>query len=76
MLSFKSGHALVMATLAAVLAAPTFAQEASPRQQAFRRIYQELVEINTTNSAGDSVRAAEAMAAHSRPRVSPPTMCR
>ena len=38
-------------------------QEPSSRQRAFRQIYQELVEINTTESAGDSVRAAEAMAA-------------
>ena len=29
----------------------------------FRQIYRELVEINTTNSVGDSVRAADAMAA-------------
>jgi acetylornithine deacetylase/succinyl-diaminopimelate desuccinylase-like protein len=32
-------------------------------QQAFRDIYQELVEINTTDSSGDTLRAAEAMAA-------------
>src|SRR4051812_4274657 len=38
----------------------------SPRLQAFRDIYQELVEINTTESAGDTVRAAEAMAARLR----------
>jgi acetylornithine deacetylase/succinyl-diaminopimelate desuccinylase-like protein len=31
-------------------------------QQAFRDIYKELVEINTTDSVGDTVRAAEAMA--------------
>jgi acetylornithine deacetylase/succinyl-diaminopimelate desuccinylase-like protein len=34
-----------------------------PDLQLFRDIYKELVEINTTNSSGDSVRAAEAMAA-------------
>jgi len=51
------------AILAAVLAAPAVGQELGPRQQAFRQIYQELVEINTTDSVGDSVRAAEAMAA-------------
>jgi acetylornithine deacetylase/succinyl-diaminopimelate desuccinylase-like protein len=61
---FKSARVLGIVTLAAVLAAPAVAQEPGARQQAFRRIYQELVEINTTNSAGDSVRAAEAMAAH------------
>jgi acetylornithine deacetylase/succinyl-diaminopimelate desuccinylase-like protein len=39
------------------------ADELSPKLQAFRDIYKELVEINTTDSAGDTVRAAEAMAA-------------
>jgi acetylornithine deacetylase/succinyl-diaminopimelate desuccinylase-like protein len=38
-------------------------QEPTSRQRAFRQIYQELVEINTTDSVGDSLRAAEAMAA-------------
>ncbi len=38
----------------------------SPRLQAFRDIYKELVEINTTDSVGDTVRAAEAMAARLR----------
>lgn len=37
-----------------------------PRLQAFRGIYRELVEINTTESAGDTLRAAEAMAARLR----------
>ena len=49
--------------LAVVLASIAVAQEPTSRRQAFREIYQELVEINTTNSVGDSVRAAEAMAA-------------
>jgi acetylornithine deacetylase/succinyl-diaminopimelate desuccinylase-like protein len=34
----------------------------APHQQLMREIYQELVEINTTNSVGDNTRAAEAMA--------------
>src|SRR5215470_16232225 len=62
--SFQTSRVLSIAILAAVLAAPAAAQEPGPRQQAFRQIYQELVEINTTDSVGDSVRAAEAMAAH------------
>ena len=49
--------------LAVVLASIAVAQEPTSRRQAFREIYQELVEINTTNSVGDSLRAAEAMAA-------------
>jgi acetylornithine deacetylase/succinyl-diaminopimelate desuccinylase-like protein len=43
--------------------AGTAATDLTPRQRAFRQIYQELVEINTTDSVGDSLRAAEAMAA-------------
>jgi acetylornithine deacetylase/succinyl-diaminopimelate desuccinylase-like protein len=42
------------------------ADELTPAQQAFRRIYQELVEINTTDSVGDTAKAAEAMAARLR----------
>src|SRR5439155_16875875 len=42
------------------------AQALTPKQQAFRAIYQELVEINTTDSVGDTVKAAEAMAKHLR----------
>ena len=48
---------------AVVLASIAVAQEPTSRRQAFREMYQELVEINTTNSVGDSLRAAEAMAA-------------
>ena len=33
-----------------------------PHQQLLREIYQELIEINTTNSVGDNTKAAEAMA--------------
>jgi acetylornithine deacetylase/succinyl-diaminopimelate desuccinylase-like protein len=45
------------------LALPADATELTPRQQAFRAIYQELVEINTTESAGDTLLAAQTMAA-------------
>ncbi|HEX4554199.1 MAG TPA: M20/M25/M40 family metallo-hydrolase [Xanthobacteraceae bacterium] len=37
-----------------------------PDLETFRQIYRELVEINTTESAGNTVRAAEAMAARLR----------
>ena len=36
----------------------------TPPQELLRGIYKELVEINTTDSAGDNTRAAEAMARH------------
>jgi len=60
---------LVLSTVvAAVLVAPSSrgpgAQPAAltPHQQLLREIYQELIEINTTNSVGDNTKAAEAMA--------------
>jgi acetylornithine deacetylase/succinyl-diaminopimelate desuccinylase-like protein len=55
--------------LAAVITTAAFAQQQAPpdpKLQAFRQIYQELVEINTTDSVGDSLRAAQAMAARLR----------
>jgi acetylornithine deacetylase/succinyl-diaminopimelate desuccinylase-like protein len=56
---------LLIAASAIILSVVTGnADELSPAQQAFRQIYQELVEINTTDSVGDTVKAAEAMAAH------------
>ena len=39
------------------------AQAQAPSQQALRDIYRELVEINTTDATGDTVKAAQAMAA-------------
>ena len=61
---------LVLSTIVAVvLVAPASrpgagAQPAAlaPHQQILRDIYQELIEINTTNSVGDNTKAAEAMA--------------
>jgi acetylornithine deacetylase/succinyl-diaminopimelate desuccinylase-like protein len=49
--------------LLVVGACNAFAQEPTARQQALRQIFQELIDINTTDSVGDTVRAAEAMAA-------------
>jgi acetylornithine deacetylase/succinyl-diaminopimelate desuccinylase-like protein len=47
-----------------VPATGTPAQTLSPELQAFRQIYKDLVEIDTTDSNGDTLRAAEVMAAH------------
>lgn len=60
-----------MRFLAAFAAAiPLFAQPASQQltaqQQMARDIFQQLIEIDTTDSAGDNTRAAEAMAARFR----------
>src|SRR5882672_1124408 len=54
---------VIAAFVGAALAPCAAAEELDPRQRAFRDIYQELVEINTTDSVGDTLRAAEAMAA-------------
>jgi acetylornithine deacetylase/succinyl-diaminopimelate desuccinylase-like protein len=42
------------------------AQALNPQQQLARDIYQELIEINTVTATGDTLRAAEAMAARLR----------
>jgi acetylornithine deacetylase/succinyl-diaminopimelate desuccinylase-like protein len=51
------------ALLALALASPAAAQTLTPAQKQLREVYQELVEINTTDSAGDTTQAAKAMAA-------------
>lgn len=48
---------------AAAFASPALAQEPRPDQLAFRELYRELIEINTTLSSGSCTAAAEAMAA-------------
>lgn len=51
------------ATLMVALSAPTLAQGLRPDQAAFRDLYKELVETNTTQSSGSCTLAAERMAA-------------
>jgi acetylornithine deacetylase/succinyl-diaminopimelate desuccinylase-like protein len=59
--------ALALIAFGAFAVMPARAAETSAAdREAFRDIYRELVEINTTDSVGDSVRAAEAMAARLR----------
>jgi acetylornithine deacetylase/succinyl-diaminopimelate desuccinylase-like protein len=58
---------LLSAALAASLILPAMAQTVPrPDQQRFRALYKELVETNTTLSAGSCTLAAERMAAHLR----------
>jgi len=57
---------LVAPTAMLLVVAAAQAGELSPQQAAFREIYRELIEINTTDSVGDTAKAAEAMAAHLR----------
>jgi acetylornithine deacetylase/succinyl-diaminopimelate desuccinylase-like protein len=56
-------YLLGAASAAALLAQPLAAQTLRPDQAAFRQLYQELVETNTTLSAGSCTEAAEKMAA-------------
>lgn len=58
-------HTARLAAMAILMSAPAYA-ELSPHQQMLRDIYQELVEINTTHSEGDTDKAAEAMGARLR----------
>jgi acetylornithine deacetylase/succinyl-diaminopimelate desuccinylase-like protein len=64
--NFNVRNLTLTGVLAATLALPVGgagAAEPTPQQRAFREIYQELVEINTTDSVGDTAKAAEAIAA-------------
>lgn len=69
MRSSKIKKAAIAASLMVCAAVPgVHAQSAAPDtgEVAFRAIYKELIEINTTRSVGDCTRAAEAMRAHLR----------
>ena len=62
----RSAHRLALvstALLALLLATPGRADELSPQQQFARDIYKQLVEIDTTTATGDTLAAAQAMAA-------------
>lgn len=57
----------IIAALAFVgLSATAHAQEMTPERQAFRALYEELVEIDSSPSTGSCTRAAEAMLTHLR----------
>jgi acetylornithine deacetylase/succinyl-diaminopimelate desuccinylase-like protein len=57
-------RAFLLAALSVSLAIPATAQDLRPDQARFRALYKELVETNTTLSAGDCTLAAQKMAAH------------
>ena len=57
---------LLAAIFLAAMSSTHAAETHPPDRQAFLDIYRELVEINTTDSVGDTVRAAQAMAARLR----------
>lgn len=55
---------LIALAVSALFASPIFAQ--TPHDRLAREIFEELIEINTTDASGDNTRAAEAMAARLR----------
>ncbi|MEJ0070196.1 MAG: M20/M25/M40 family metallo-hydrolase [Pseudomonadota bacterium] len=59
-------HRLAFAIGMLLAAAGARAADPAPEVQLFREIYRELVEINTTESVGDTLKSAEAMAARLR----------
>src|SRR4029453_3135730 len=64
---WKLRPALLSATLASTLiACAAVADTLTPQQQFAYDIYKELVEINTVTATGDTLKAAEAMAARLR----------
>jgi len=60
----NDGTRLLLVVLAGSVAAASPAQTSAPDEVAFRALYKELVEINTTRSVGNCTQAAEAMRAH------------
>jgi hypothetical protein len=57
---------IIVGALVGGLSCAPAAEPLSADQQAFLDIYRELIEINTTESSGDTLRAADAMAARLR----------
>jgi len=60
-MQWRAAAAAVVAACAGVGAAHAESARHDPTEPAFRALYKELVEINTTRSVGDCTRAAEAM---------------
>ena len=60
-MQWRAAAAAIVAASAGIGAGNAGAAPADPGEAAFRAIYKELIEINTTRSVGDCTRAAEAM---------------
>ncbi len=63
-MGIRVASCILSAAAAGILSAPCPAQTAAPDEAAFRALYTELVEINTTRSVGSCTQAAEAMRTH------------
>jgi acetylornithine deacetylase/succinyl-diaminopimelate desuccinylase-like protein len=63
-MGIRVSSSILAAAAAGIFTAPCPAQTAAPDVAAFRALYKQLVEINTTRSVGSCTQAAEAMRAH------------
>jgi acetylornithine deacetylase/succinyl-diaminopimelate desuccinylase-like protein len=63
-MGIRPGPVVFAAAIAGMFAIASPAETSSPDEAAFRALYKELVEINTTRSVGSCTQAAEAMRAH------------
>jgi acetylornithine deacetylase/succinyl-diaminopimelate desuccinylase-like protein len=59
---FTSAAIALLWVLPSVMPPPASAQALTPHQAMLREIYEEMIEIDTTDSVGDNTRAAEAVA--------------
>jgi acetylornithine deacetylase/succinyl-diaminopimelate desuccinylase-like protein len=63
-MGIRARSIILSSILGGLCAAASPAQTAAPDEAAFRALYRQLVEINTTRSVGSCTRAAEAMRSH------------
>jgi acetylornithine deacetylase/succinyl-diaminopimelate desuccinylase-like protein len=70
--TLSGAAALAVAGVLSIVSSPAGAQAPASQQALLREIYQEMIEINTTDSAGDNTRAAAAVAARLRAAGFPP----
>jgi acetylornithine deacetylase/succinyl-diaminopimelate desuccinylase-like protein len=63
-MGIRTRSIILVTALAGTFAAASLAQTPAPDEAAFRALYQQLIEINTTRSVGSCTQAAEAMRAH------------
>lgn len=63
-MGIRTRSTILAAALAGLFSTASLGQTPAPDEAAFRALYKELVEINTTRSVGSCTQAAEAMRAH------------
>jgi acetylornithine deacetylase/succinyl-diaminopimelate desuccinylase-like protein len=63
-MGIRTRSAIFSSILAGLFAAASTAQTVTPDEAAFRALYRQLIEINTTRSVGSCTQAAQAMRSH------------